>query len=293
MNWTHEHSCKLPASPERVFRALTDRDELTCWFAEHAAPGTIPGGSFRFWGRHTLGVPGQADATQRITRFEPDAALGFTWRLYEAATEVTIVLAADGDGARTGLVLRHEIHGDLGVTRARELIDDLWKFSLGNLSCHLAGGTGIVLPDYAHPAPEIRLTITIEASPEAVFRALIEPEQITRWFGTNSAVVEPKPGGRYDLHWQYQVDGKDVHGGPTKILEIVPNRKLVLDWPDWRGDPTVTGQTITWLLEPVGSTTMVTLIHAGFGRTTDIGDYPFGWAYFLDELNKVMQGRNT
>lgn len=288
MSWTHEHSCKLPAPAERVFRALTDREELTRWFAEHAAPGTAAGGSFRFWGRHTLGVPIALEATQQLTRFEPGTAVGFTWRLYQSETEVTIVLAADADGTSTKLTLYHAIHGDLGVTRARELIDDLWKLSLGNLACHLAGGAGIVLPDYADPAPDVRLTIMIEASPEAVFRALIEPEQINRWFGTTSAIVEPRVAGRYDLHWQYTVDGKDVHGGPTRILELVPGRKLVLDWPDWRGDTTVTGQTITWLLEPAGSATRVTFIHAGFSRTTDIGDYPFGWVWFLDELKKAV-----
>ena len=290
MSWTHEHSCTLTASPHLVFRALTDRGELTRWFAEHASPGTGPGATFRFWGRHTLGAPSEAEATQRITRFEPGAALGFTWRIYHTETEVTITLAAESDGTGAKLTLRHQIEGELDVPRARELIDDLWKFSLGNLSCHLAGGQGIVLPDYTDPAPAVRLTIMIDASPEAVFRALIEPEAINRWFGTSSAVVEPQQGGRYDLNWQYKVDGRDVHGGPTTILEFVPYRKLVLDWPDWRGDATVTGQTITWLLEPVGSRTRVTLIHAGFSRTTDISDYPFGWVYFLDELKQAVQG---
>ena len=171
--------------------------------------------------------------------------------------------------------------------RAKELVDDHWKFTLGNLVAHLAGGAGIVRPDYTDPAPTVRLTIIIAASPEAVFRALIEPEQINRWFGTTSAIVEPMVGGRYDLQWQYKVDGEEVHGGPTKILELVPDRKLVLDWPDWRGDTTVTGQSITWLLEPVVGGTEVTLIHAGFTRTADISDYPFGWVWFLDELKKA------
>ncbi|MEO8636596.1 MAG: SRPBCC family protein [Gemmatimonadales bacterium] len=293
MSWVHTHSCELTHSPARVFRALTDRTELTSWFAQHAAPGTAPGESFRFWGRHTLGVPTAEEATQRLTRFEADSVVAFTWRLYQTATEVTLTLAPAADGAGTKLTLRHEIQDELGVPRSRELIDDLWRFSLGNLSCHLAGGAGIVLPDYADPAPEVRMVITIEAPPEAVFRALIEPESINRWFGTTSAVVEPRLGGRYDLKWQYKVDGNEVHGGPTTILEFVPNRKLTLDWPDWRGDTSVTGQTITWLLEPTGRGTRVTLVHAGFSRTTDISDYPFGWVYFLDELTKAVTGGIT
>ena len=36
MSFTHEHSWKLRASPERVMSALTESAQLTRWFAEHA-----------------------------------------------------------------------------------------------------------------------------------------------------------------------------------------------------------------------------------------------------------------
>ena len=79
-----------------------------------------------------------------------------------------------------------------------------------------------------------------------------------------------------------------MEGGPTRILEIVPNEKLVLDWPDWRGDTSVTGQTIGFFLRPVGSATELTFVHAGFSRTADISDYPFGWGQFMGELKRVL-----
>lgn len=68
----------------------------------------------------------------------------------------------------------------------------------------------------------------------------------------------------------------------------MPNEKLVLDWPDWRGDKTVTGQQIGFYLETVGQGTRVTLVHSGFGRTADLSDYPFGWVYFLGKLREVF-----
>jgi uncharacterized protein YndB with AHSA1/START domain len=126
----------------------------------------------------------------------------------------------------------------------------------------------------------------IEAPPTTVFRSLLEPEAVNRWFGSRSAVVEPRLGGRYELNWSYQVDGRDVVGGPTRILEFTPYQKLVLDWPDWRGDSSVTGQTITFLLEPFGNGTPLTFVPAGFGRTTNISDYGFGWGWFLGELTR-------
>ena len=188
------------------------------------------------------------------------------------------------EGEQTRLVLTHAVRGALPVSRPRELIHDHWTLAIGNLAQHLAGGRGVLLPDYLDPTPEVRMVVHIAASPEAVFRTLMEPSLINQWFGSAAAVVEPRVGGRYVLGWNYKVDDRDVEGGPTQILDIVPNEKLVLDWPDWRGDATVTGQTITFLLEPSGAGTTLTFVHAGFGRTTDMGDYGFGWADMLATL---------
>ncbi|MBL8977284.1 MAG: SRPBCC domain-containing protein [Gemmatimonadetes bacterium] len=289
MSFTHTFSAKLAAGPDAVFRALTDRAALETWFAEHAEPGKSIGEGFRFWGRHTLGSPKATDATQRITRYEPGTALGFSWRLRGVDTEVELALTSDGE-AGTRLSLRHEIRGDLGIIRAKELIEDHWRFALGNLAAHLAGGAGIVLPDYDDPAPVVRMILEIAAPPARVFRALIEPESVNRWLCGSGAIVEPRVGGRYIVGWKYQVDGRDVAGGPTRILEYVQDRKLVLDWPDWRGDDTVTGQTISFTLEPNGAGTRLTFVHAGFTRTADIGDYPFGWDGFLDMLKQEVTG---
>ncbi|MBK6423328.1 MAG: SRPBCC domain-containing protein [Gemmatimonadetes bacterium] len=284
MSWTHTQVFALPAPPVQVFRALTDMSELTRWFAESVEVGRVAGEPYRFWGRHTLGVPTAREATQALTRFAPGTGLGFTWRVSGVETEVGMVLAPGKDGSGTALTLTHRVDGDLGMSRARELIDDHWKLAMGNLQAHLAGGEGLMLPDYRDPAPEVRLTITIAAPPAKVFRALVEPEAVNRWFGSTAAVVEPRVGGAYTLGWRYQVDGREVAGGPTRILEFVPDRKLTLDWPDWRGDATVTGQQITFLLEPAGGGTRLTFIHSGFGRAADVSDYPFGWQYFLGTL---------
>lgn len=284
MSWTFERTFPLPAPPERVFRALTEMSELRQWFAESVETGRVAGEPYRFWGRHTLGVPTAREATQVLTRFVPGSGLGFTWRLLGVETEVDMALAPGKDGTGTALALTHRIDGDLGVHRARELIGDHWRLALGNLQAHLAGGDGLMLPDYRDPAPEVRLTISIAAPPATVFRALLEPTSVNRWFGSATAVVEPRVGGAYVLGWKYQVDGRDVAGGPTRILELVPDRKLTLDWPDWRGDATVTGQQITFLLEPAGDGTRLTFLHTGFGRTADISDYPFGWRQLLAGL---------
>ncbi len=69
------------------------------------------------------------------------------------------------------------------------------------------------------------------------------------------------------------------------------DEKLVLDWPDWRGDASVGGQTITFGLAPLdGGRTLLSFVHAGYGRTTDVGDYGFGWVWFLEQRTKECAG---
>ena len=74
-----------------------------------------------------------------------------------------------------------------------------------------------------------------------------------------------------------------------RFLELVPNETLVTDWADWRGDPSVPAQTISWHLETVGEQTRVTLVHAGFVRTVDQSDYPFGWGEFARKLKEEAE----
>ncbi len=72
-------------------------------------------------------------------------------------------------------------------------------------------------------------------------------------------MVEPHEDGRYSYGWRYDVNGRQVEGGPTKILEVVENSKLVTDWPDWRGNTNLRApQRVTWTLEWIGEQTRVT-----------------------------------
>jgi uncharacterized protein YndB with AHSA1/START domain len=260
----HTDSWTLPAAPERVFHALTDPADLTQWFAEEAQIEPRANGVYRFWGRHTLGTPAHDAARQTFRRYEPNSVLAFSWPINDIDTDVTIELEAVEQG--TTLTLTHDVSGDLRVPRQRELIDDHWRLAIANLSAHLSGGTPRK-PDYFDPNPEVRITIPIDAPRASVFRALIEPNALDRWFGAKSAVVV----------------------GPPTILEMVPDQKLVLDWPDWRGDRSVPDQTITFLLAPDGKAgTTLTLVHAGFVRTTDMRDYGFGWQGFLGKLKQEV-----
>ena len=295
--WTHTFTCPLTGPPDRVFSALTDPEQLRRWFAEHVEIEPRQGGPFRFWGRHTYGVPDRVGASQRITRFEPGRVLAFAWPMDGADSEVTIELAPHiqdrvTDATRTTLSLRHSFTRRPAVPYSAELVDDLWRFTLANLEAHLLGGDAIVRPDFSATTQEIRLSIVIDAPRQIVFRALVEPEAMNRWLAT-AAEVEPRIGGRYRLGWNYTHAGRQVEGGSTKILDFVANERLVIDWMDWRGDDTRPPTRVAWLLEDAGSGTKVTLIHSGFSRVVDQSDYPFGWRSFLDRLKSLIEQDKT
>ncbi len=226
--------------------------------------------------------------------YERDRVLAFEWTFDGVPSCVSWTLDRDAaDPEKTTLALRHAFDRRSGIGYEHELVDDLWRLIMGNLDAHLRGGSGIVRPDFTKPDAEIRLSIVIDAPREKVFRALTDPDVLAKWFSlplSQRPVVDPRAGGTYNLNWVYDVGGKQVTAGTSRILDIVENERLVTDWLDWRGDSSRKPQRLAWLLENVGGKTKVTLVHDGFERPADIGDYPFGWLSFLDDLKKTAEG---
>jgi uncharacterized protein YndB with AHSA1/START domain len=285
--WTYEHAFPIPAAPGRIFAALTGQEELEGWFAEGVRIDPREGGTLHFWGRHTLGTPEEGEAGGAITSFEAPRRLAFEWELFGAPSTVTIELTPeDGEaGPSTRVTIRHAFEHRFEGVRSEEMVDDWWRYNLGNLMAWTTGRADVLRVDFADPSPEIRIAIEVQAPPEKIFRALTEPEALNQWMAKD-ARVELREGGAWDLGWPTP----EGYTGPAmEILELVPNRRLTVRWPDWRGDATVPPQTVTWELVPAGAGTRVTLIHAGFVRAVDVSDYPFGWRHFLDQMKAVAE----
>lgn len=287
----HTFTETLPAPRERVFRALTDETELSCWFAQHVEVEPRAGGAFRFWGRYTYCTPARASAQQKVVRIEPPAMLVFSWPVEGYESEVTLELsdAPTEETGTPGTVLkgRHHFPVAPAVPRPLDLVDDLWRMAVSNLRAHLTGAA-ICRADFSDPLPHVRQSVLIDLPRDRVYDALLDPADLNEWIATN-AVVEPHVGGRYGYGWRYTVRGREVEGGPTKILELVEDTKLVTDWPDWRGNADRPPQRVTWLLESIGPRTRVILIHEPFERTADLSDYPQGWAHFLGRLKAHLE----
>ena len=285
MTFSWEHTFDVPADRGRVFDALTDAQALRVWFAEHVEIEPREGGAFRFSGRGAYA----GGAEGRITAFEPGRRLGLAYPFDGIPGEVQLRLEEGAEPTSSKLQLTHTLERAPAGARARELMEDLWRLYVINLWGWFGDRSGILLPDFDDPTPKVELSIFIAAPPAKVFRALLDPEMLKTVFGAVDPQVEPRAGGAYVLGWSYEVDGRQVAGGPTRILEITPNERLVTDWPDWRGDPAMPTQRVTWTLAEQDGGTHLTLVHDGFTRWADIGDYPGGWGHFLGQLKQAAE----
>jgi uncharacterized protein YndB with AHSA1/START domain len=119
----------------------------------------------------------------------------------------------------------------------------------------------------------IRLVRLIPASPAEVYRAFLDPDVLARWFGPAQftvldARIEPWKGGTHRTH----VAGPGGVQGwfDCTILDLIPDRKLVLAWswvPEDAHEPEPQrGSTLSILLRPVpGAATELTLLHERLG----------------------------
>ena len=72
---------------------------------------------------------------------------------------------------------------------------------------------------------EVTREIVFPASPDEVWEALTEPEQLEEWFA-NDVELDPRPGGDGIFRWD---DGEERH---AKVLVSEPGERLVLDWDE-------------------------------------------------------------
>lgn len=133
---TIEKEIFIRATPERVFRALTDKAELEKWFVKEAMIDLRVGGALRlFWDPESVeGTYLEVDAPHRVV---------FTWDERPAIAGVTtsaFTLTAEGDGTRL-----HLVHSgfDAGEEWDRLLgnINGGWDEELENMRRYLEDGT--------------------------------------------------------------------------------------------------------------------------------------------------------
>jgi uncharacterized protein YndB with AHSA1/START domain len=133
--------------------------------------------------------------------------------------------------------------------------------------------------------------ITIGASADRIFEALINPEQRMKWWGAEGRYQvthmesDLRPGGPWKMR------GLGMGGKPFSVAgkyrDIERPRVLAFTWiPDWDEDATET--LVRFDLREHGETTTVRLTHSGFASDTSRTRHQ-GWPQILEWLRAYIE----
>jgi uncharacterized protein YndB with AHSA1/START domain len=143
--------------------------------------------------------------------------------------------------------------------------------------------------------PAVRVSRTIKASRQRVFRAWTDPELLMRWFvepGGDMQVreLDLRTGGRYMLEGRERGMTWRIEG---RYLEVEPPSKLVYTWT-WDNDP--------GLGDKAGRDTLVTVEFLEHGAETELvvtherlaterarADHGAGWIGCLERFGSLVE----
>jgi uncharacterized protein YndB with AHSA1/START domain len=133
---TIEITKHIETAPERVFRALTDADDLGRWFTSNAESDPRTGGEYvlRFEFEDESRNHTYAGRYEQVT---PNERVRYPWNGQFGETTVEFVLRSRGGG--TELTLVHSGWTE-GAEEARQRHEQGWGFFLENLERYLTGG---------------------------------------------------------------------------------------------------------------------------------------------------------
>jgi uncharacterized protein YndB with AHSA1/START domain len=132
--------------------------------------------------------------------------------------------------------------------------------------------------------PAMKTAMLIRRPVPEVFAAFINPDITTRfWFTKSSGSLE---AGK-QVTWEWEMYGISV---PVTVLEIEPDRRIVINWPGKYGP-----QTVEWKFSPHGGDgTFVSISSTGFGGSTpelveQIADSTGGFSLVLAGLKALLE----
>jgi uncharacterized protein YndB with AHSA1/START domain len=127
----------------------------------------------------------------------------------------------------------------------------------------------------------------IRTTPAKLWQALLDPEFTRKYWAETWQESEWKPGAA----WRSMIPDGRV-GDSGEIVEIEPERKLVLTWrnefiPEMRAEGY---SRLTYELEPVGTSVKLTLVHEIDRPDSKLIDaVSSGWPHILASLKSLLE----
>ena len=132
----------------------------------------------------------------------------------------------------------------------------------------------------------VHQTVTIKSSPEIVFKALTEADELMRWFPT-LVESDPRPGGKFHFSWEF-ANASENGSQQGEYVDVLPNRKLSYTWTA-ESIPTL----VTFNLTEADGETTVALDHASMQAEADNEKlhnmHANQWGFFLMNLKSYLE----
>lgn len=144
----------------------------------------------------------------------------------------------------------------------------------------------------------ITLSRVIEAPPERVYEAFLDPDELAQWlpptgFSAEVHHLEPEVGGTFRITFTGQTEefeGYDHSFGGT-YLELVPGERIINTDAFETDDPDMAGEmTLTVTFEAVNDGTEVTVHQTGIPEAVPPEDAEAGWTDSLANLAELVEG---
>lgn len=261
----------IATTPHRLWQALTSGDVTRAyWFDRRIESDWAVGSPVRFYGGDT----NELHDTGTVLEVEPQRRLVYSFApIGMPLTRVTFELEPADGGVRMRLV-----HDELTDPADAAGWGEGWGPILRNLQALLEGQE----PDPGEPPS---LTRSIASPPVEVFRALTDPELVSRWWVPDGATtvvrhLDAHAGGSFAI--DVVLAGGHVVGLRGDYREVTPPSRIVHTLRA-EGDSAVT--VVTWRLTPEGDGTLLELTEHGAEMEEA---WKNGWLEGIDKLAELL-----
>jgi len=167
----------------------------------------------------------------------------------------------------------------------------IWKFEEPRLAAldtikRRAEEDTMAEPD-AGAIPDYVYTTYIRATPDAVWRALTDPEQTSRFWG-HAQISDWIVGSRVD---HARADGSGISDAAGTVTEVDRPHRLAFSFDDPKrvDDPTFEPSQVSFEIEPRRDIVKLTVTHARLQTVDDLRASEQGWPAVLANLKTLLE----
>lgn len=133
------------------------------------------------------------------------------------------------------------------------------------------------------------------ASPQRVFDAWTNPDELKQWFGSTTTALEVyvdcRVGGQWEIVFQADNNGRDVLSG--QYLEIEPGQFLSFSWMhqsiDQQGQASTSAESrVSITFQAAGEGTRLSLRHEGIRQESARSGVGTGWNRSMARLGTLL-----